>query len=220
MVRASFGRSSSSILNTSLTLTRSYPWMIRWSPSLIWTKIHSFVFTTTTAYRKHSKNSPLYRGGPFYQLIEKDQSVIDKTSGQTKWGSGVSKQEYFRRLICQGLTNRFTFRYIVVDCWVSSGDNFSYIAGLGQHFIMPLKSNRKVALSQADRIDFYGLSKGWRIIFVIFFTPTHNGTNAMNQLVTSRINDKHLRLTLFKFASIIILEIPRHLDRRHGTQVD
>jgi len=71
-----------------------------------------------------------------------------------------------------------------------------------------------------DRTDFYGLSKGWRIIFVIFFTPTHNGTNAMNQLVTSRINDKHLRLTLFKFASIIILEIPRHLDRRHGTQVD
>jgi hypothetical protein len=40
-----------------------------------------------------------------------------------------------------------------------------------------------------DRNDFYGLGKGWHIIFVIFFTPAHNGTNPVNQLVANRVQD-------------------------------
>lgn len=86
-----------------------------------------------------------------YELIKKDQAVIDQKTGKTKWVSAVSKQERFRRLIHQSLANRLIFRYILADSWFSSAENFSYIAGLDQQFIMPLKSNRKVALSQADQ---------------------------------------------------------------------
>ena len=32
-----------------------------------------------------------------------------------------------------------------------------------------------------NRTDFYGSNKGWRITFFIFFTPTNNGTDAVNQ---------------------------------------
>ena len=86
-----------------------------------------------------------------YELIEKDQLIIDQKTGKTKWVSAVSKQERFRRLIHQCLANRLIFNYILADSWFSSAENFSYIAGLEQQFIMPLKSNRKVALSKADQ---------------------------------------------------------------------
>ena len=86
-----------------------------------------------------------------YELIEKDQPVVDKKMGKTKWVSGVSKQERFRRLIHQSLVNNLIFRYVLADLWFSSAENFTYIADLDQHFIMPLKSNPKVALSKADQ---------------------------------------------------------------------
>lgn len=85
-----------------------------------------------------------------YELIEKDQLLTAQKTGKTKWVSRISKQERFRRLIHQSLVNKLIFRYILADSWFSSAENFTYIAGQGQQFIMPLKSNRKVALSQAD----------------------------------------------------------------------
>lgn len=86
-----------------------------------------------------------------YELIEKDQLVVDKKSGKTKWVSRVTKQERFRRLIRQSLINNLVFKYVLADSWFSSAENFTYIAGLGQQFIMPSKGNRKLALSQADQ---------------------------------------------------------------------
>jgi transposase len=63
----------------------------------------------------------------------------------------VSKQEKFRRLVKQSITKGLLFSYILADSWFSSADNIRFI---GQHkrlFILPLKSNRKVALSLADQ---------------------------------------------------------------------
>ncbi len=85
-----------------------------------------------------------------YELIEKKQSVLNKKTGKTKWVSSVSKQERFRRLIRQSLSNNLIFKYVLADSWFSSAENFTFIAGLNQQFIMPLKSNRKVALSEID----------------------------------------------------------------------
>jgi len=85
-----------------------------------------------------------------YELIEKDQPNTDPKTGKTKWSSAVSKQEYFRLLIRQCLANNLAFKYVLADSWFSSTENFTFIAHLGQQFIMPLKANRKVALSQID----------------------------------------------------------------------
>ena len=86
-----------------------------------------------------------------YELIEKDQASTDPETGKTKWSSAVSKQEYFRRLIHQCLSNNLVFKYVLADSWFSSTENFAFIARLGQHFIMPLKANRKVALCETDQ---------------------------------------------------------------------
>lgn len=86
-----------------------------------------------------------------YELIEKDQACIDKKTGKTKWVSAVSKQERFRRLIRQSLINKLVFKYILADSWFSSAENFTFIANLNQHFIIPVKSNRQVALCKTDQ---------------------------------------------------------------------
>ena len=70
------------------------------------------------------------------------------------------------------------------------------------------------------RVDFYGLCKGWRIIFVIFFTPAYHRTNPVNQLVANRIQNQHRVFTLAEFAYIVVLKIAFHLDGRHGAHVN
>jgi hypothetical protein len=64
----------------------------------------------------------------------------------------VSKNEVCRALIKQAVTNRIPFRCVLFDVWFASAGNMVF---LKQHqhrdFICPLKANRKVALSQADK---------------------------------------------------------------------
>jgi hypothetical protein len=44
------------------------------------------------------------------------------------------------------------FRYVLNDSWYSAADNMNFIKlDLKKDFVMPLKANRKVALSEADR---------------------------------------------------------------------
>jgi len=45
-------------------------------------------------------------------------------------------------------SNRLAFRYVLSDVWYSASENMNHIKGkLEKEFIMPLKANRKVALS-------------------------------------------------------------------------
>jgi len=45
--------------------------------------------------------------------------------------------------------NQVKFRYVLNDLWFASADNMKYVkTTLKKDFIMPLKSNRKVALSE------------------------------------------------------------------------
>ena len=48
--------------------------------------------------------------------------------------------------------NRIEFRYVLNEVWYASSENMSYIKReLEKEFIMPLKSNRKVALSLSKK---------------------------------------------------------------------
>jgi len=85
-----------------------------------------------------------------YELIKKDQPELHKKTGKPKWVSSVSKHELLRRMIKQCVLNNLIFKYILAHCWYSCAETFRYIASLERHFIMPLKANRKVALSEAD----------------------------------------------------------------------
>ena len=64
----------------------------------------------------------------------------------------MSKNELYRKLLKQALRNEIAFKYVLNDVWFASADNMMFVKhALKKHFVMPLKSNRKVALSLADK---------------------------------------------------------------------
>lgn len=87
-----------------------------------------------------------------YVIITKSESLIDTDTGKEKRISRVSKNEHFRQLLRFCVKN-VPFRYVFSDVWYASTDNMKFIKEkLQRHFIMPLKSNRKVALSAPDKL--------------------------------------------------------------------
>ena len=50
--------------------------------------------------------------------------------------------------------NNIEFKYVLNDVWYASSENMTYIKSeLKKDFIMPLKTNRKIALSQKDKLN-------------------------------------------------------------------
>jgi len=87
-----------------------------------------------------------------FDLVEKTESYLDPKTGKQKRRSPVSKNERYRRLLRVAMHNQVLFQYVLNDVWFASADNMKYVKGdLKKEFIMPLKSNRKVALSEADK---------------------------------------------------------------------
>lgn len=85
------------------------------------------------------------------EFVKKDTWVPDAKKGKQKRVSSKTKNELFREMIvrCDG---NFRFDYVVADSWYSSAANMELIKQqLHSNFIIALKSNRLVALSQADK---------------------------------------------------------------------
>jgi len=83
-------------------------------------------------------------------LIKKEVLVTDKKTGKQKRKSKISKNELFRTMVSQ-CASQVYIDYVLADSWFSSSANFKHIVGNGLHFIIALKSNRLVALSQEDK---------------------------------------------------------------------
>ncbi len=85
-------------------------------------------------------------------LIAKTETYIDKKDGKTKRRSPIGKNAYFRQMLEQAVVNRIPFRYVLSDVWYASAENMMFIKHtVHKDFVMPLKANRKVALSLADK---------------------------------------------------------------------
>lgn len=83
-----------------------------------------------------------------FELIQKTMMVTDPKTGKDKWQSPQTKNEYARRMMADVKQKQIPFRYVLADCWFSSADNMVFIKQkLKKEFIMPLKCNRRVALS-------------------------------------------------------------------------
>jgi hypothetical protein len=87
-----------------------------------------------------------------YQLITKTEYYVDKKTGKTKRRSEKGKNEYFRELVAQAVKTQIQFRYVLSDSWFASAENMRFVKGdQNKDFIMPLKGNRKIALSRKDK---------------------------------------------------------------------
>jgi hypothetical protein len=100
-----------------------------------------------------------------FELIAKTEQYTDLKSGVTKRRSPRSKNEYCRAMLQQAVCNQIQFKYVLNDVWFASSENMTFIKTvLKKEFVMPLKSNRKVALSprakqngQYQRVDTLNL---------------------------------------------------------------
>jgi SRSO17 transposase len=85
-----------------------------------------------------------------FELVQKPlQCDIDSRKVQRK--SEKTKNEMMREMIQTCLQNALQFRFVLMDSWFSSEENFEFITSRGKHFIAALKDNRLIALSQEDR---------------------------------------------------------------------
>ena len=86
-----------------------------------------------------------------FALVEKDEEFTDKM-GKTKQRASVSKNEHYRAMLKACVKNQMPFRYVLNDVWFAAADNMKLIkTELNKDFVMPLKTNRKVALCERDK---------------------------------------------------------------------
>ncbi len=87
-----------------------------------------------------------------FTLIAKTEYYTDKKTGKPKRRSPISKNEYCRTMLQQAVLNQLPFRYVLTDVWFAAADTMVFIKDtLHKDFVLPLKSNRKVALSVTDK---------------------------------------------------------------------
>ena len=86
-----------------------------------------------------------------FALVQKTETYEDKT-GKTKRRDPVSKNEHYQTMLKACVHNQLVFRYVLNDVWFASSENMTLIrTKLEKDFVMPVKTNRKVALSEQDK---------------------------------------------------------------------
>lgn len=88
-----------------------------------------------------------------FDLIRKTETYIDPKDGRQKRRSPVSKNQLARSQIDYALKNKVKFRFVLFDVWFASVENLKLILQQNKHFICPLKSNRKIALSCEEKLQ-------------------------------------------------------------------
>lgn len=92
-----------------------------------------------------------------YEVVKKDIAYCEIKTRKLKRKASVSKNELFRQLIQQTVTNQVPFDYVLADNWFGAKANMVFIHNtLKKYFIFGIKSNRCVALSleEADSGQF------------------------------------------------------------------
>jgi len=87
-----------------------------------------------------------------YHLVAKTDVYLDPKTGKEKRRATVTKNEVYQQLLRQVTHNQIPFRYVVNDVWFASADNMMFVKhALKRDLVMPLKTNRKLALSGAAK---------------------------------------------------------------------
>lgn len=88
-----------------------------------------------------------------YETIKKTEKYYDTKTKKMKRRSPVTKNELVReRLYVLTKYNKVKYRYVVWDTWFSSKENLDFVHyKLKKHFVVALKSNRTIALSEAEK---------------------------------------------------------------------
>lgn len=89
-----------------------------------------------------------------FDTVRKTEGKTDPQTGQARPKSPVTRNERYRNLLRQVRRNEIPCRYVLNDVWYASAENMRFVKKfLKKDFIMPLKSNRKAALSKKDKLS-------------------------------------------------------------------
>jgi len=89
-----------------------------------------------------------------FELIEKSLCYSDVKTRKEKRKSPITKNEQLREMLLTCRRNQLKWRYVLADSWFSSSENMKFIHNnLKKQFILALKSNRLVALTQKDKLE-------------------------------------------------------------------
>jgi len=89
-----------------------------------------------------------------FELIRKTKTILDEKTGKEKRISEQTKNEKYRQMLKVCIKNNIKFRYVLNDVWYASSENMMYVKKeLEKEFIMPIKTNRKIALSKKDKLN-------------------------------------------------------------------
>ena len=138
-----------------------------------------------------------------FTLIAKTEVYFEK-EGKAQRRTPIGKNESYRRMLAQAVTNQIPFRYAMNDSWYSSAENMRFVKQtLHKDFIMPLKANRKVAVSLADKLagtyggvdaldiepntvrEIYLESVEFPLLFTRHVFVNEDGSSGVQYLVTS-----------------------------------
>jgi hypothetical protein len=87
-----------------------------------------------------------------FRLVSKTEQYVDPKDGKTKRRDPISKNEHYQGLLRQACKNQILFRFVLNDVWYASAENMRFVkVELERDFIMPLKTNRKIALTEGDK---------------------------------------------------------------------
>lgn len=86
-----------------------------------------------------------------FELVEKTVQYTDK-NGKEKRKSDTTKNEHYRNMLAQCIKNQIPFRFVLNDSWFASAENMRFVKlDHEKEFIMAMKKNRNVALSEEDK---------------------------------------------------------------------
>jgi hypothetical protein len=138
-----------------------------------------------------------------FTLIAKTEVYFDK-EGKAQRRSPVGKNESYRAMLQHAVSNQIPFQYVLNDAWYSSAENMRFVKEtLHKDFVMPLKANRKVALSLADKLagkymrvdaleiepntvrEIYLESVAFPLLFMKQVFVNEDGSTGVQYLVTS-----------------------------------
>jgi hypothetical protein len=87
-----------------------------------------------------------------FEIVAKTATYIDKKTGQEKRKSPTTKNAHARQMLQAVCQNQIPFKYVLTDIWFASAENMRFVKlDLQKDVIMALKSNRNVAVSEADK---------------------------------------------------------------------
>jgi hypothetical protein len=149
-----------------------------------------------------------------FDLVTKTELYIDAKTGKQKRRSQLTKNARFRMLLLACAHNKLRFSYVLNDVWYASSDNMMFIKHtLKKQFVMPLKQNRKVALTleqkhsgQYQAVSLLDLPEGttrqvwlegvdFPLILVKQRFTNEDGSTAVLYLVTSDLTLNYGQMT-------------------------